>query len=60
MKKEDSDFLWRLMPDWVKEQPEGLDCLFYATLTREGDIEIGNRVKEILFNNTEQENEMVG
>lgn len=49
MKKEDAEFIWSLLPVWVKEYPEGLDPTFYGTLTLEGDREVGKRVRKILF-----------
>ncbi len=48
MKKEDKDYLWSLMPDWVKEVPKGLDPTFYGTLSREGDKEVQKKVKKLL------------
>ena len=48
MTQEEAQFIWSLMPIWVKEQPEGLDNIFYSTLSREGDIEVSNRVRSRL------------
>lgn len=48
MTQEEAKYIWKLMPDWVKEQPEGLGHMFYGTLTREGDLEVAKKVKNIL------------
>ena len=48
MTQEEAQFIWSLMPLWVKEQPNGLDNKFYGTLSREGDVEISERVRSIL------------
>ncbi len=48
--KENAEFIWSLMPTWIKNQPDGLNPTFYATLSAEGDKEISNKVKSILFN----------
>jgi hypothetical protein len=40
MTQEDKDYLWTLMPQWVRRVPsdEKLDKTFFATLSREGGI----------------------
>lgn len=48
---EDAKFIYSLLPDWVKNKaPEGLDPTMYGTLSKEGDDEIQERVKQILGN----------
>ena len=48
---EDAEFIYSLLPDWVKNKaPEGLDPTMYGTLSKEGDDEIQERVKQILSN----------
>jgi hypothetical protein len=49
--KEDKDFLWSLMPEWVKEVPieeDSFDPMFFGTLSREGDLEVHEIVKKLL------------
>lgn len=49
--KEDKDFLWGLMPEWVKEVPNeehSFDPMFFGTLSRESDLEVHEAVKKIL------------
>ncbi len=49
--KEDKDFLWKLMPTWVKEVPDeghSFDSTFFGTLSREGDLEVQQIVKKLL------------
>jgi len=47
----DAEFIYSLLPDWVKSKaPEGLDPTMYGTLSKEGDDEIQERVKQILGN----------
>ena len=49
--QEDLDFLWSLMPKWVKELPEKEDPehgMVYGTLSREGDIDVHQRVIKLL------------
>lgn len=48
MTREESEYIWKLMPEWVKEQPKDLPAPFYGTLSREGDLEVSKRVKKIL------------
>ena len=50
MTQEDKDFLWSLMPLWVRTLPEDEDMFptYYGTLTKEGDIEVHRRVVELL------------
>lgn len=50
MSEEDKDFIFSLMPDWVKEVEEGLHPMFYGTGTCNGDIEVHDRVMKILYN----------
>lgn len=48
---EDAKFIYSLLPDWVKNKaPEGLDPTMYGTLSKEGDDEVQERVKQILGN----------
>jgi hypothetical protein len=47
----DAEFIHSLLPDWVKNKaPEGLDPTMYGTLSKEGDDEIQERVRQILGN----------
>lgn len=49
--QDDLDFLWELMPNWVKELPEEEDPehgLIYGTLSRQGDIDVHNKVVKLL------------
>lgn len=47
----DVEFIYSLLPDWVKNKTsEGLDPTMYGTLSKEGDDEIQERVKQILGN----------
>ena len=48
MSKEDKEFIYSLLPNWVKESPKGLDTTMYGTLTQKGDQEIIDKVKSIL------------
>ena len=50
MKKKDADYLWNLMPDWVKQQSIGLGPMSYGTTTYEGDVKVSEKVKALLFN----------
>jgi hypothetical protein len=48
---EDAKFIYSLLPDWVKNKAtERLDPTMYGTLSKEGDDEIQERVKQILGN----------
>jgi len=48
---EDAKFIYSLLPDWVKNKaPEGLDPTMYGTLSKDGDDEIQERIKQILGN----------
>lgn len=49
LSKENAEFIWSLMPIWVKHYPDSLDPTFYGTLSQDGDKEIGAKVKKILF-----------
>jgi len=51
--QEDKDYLWSLMPLWVKKVPsdEKLDKTFFGTLSREGDLKVHNRVAKLLNQN---------
>lgn len=45
------DYLWSLMPRWVKELPEEEDSehgTIYGTLSRQGDIDVHNTVVKLL------------
>jgi hypothetical protein len=49
--QEDKDYLWSLMPEWVKEIPSeehSFDPMYFGTLSREGDIKVNKRVCELL------------
>lgn len=51
LSNKDAEFIYSLLPDWVKNKaPEGLDPTMYGTLSKEGDDEIQERVKQILGN----------
>ena len=55
--QEDLNLLWSFMPTWVKELPEEEDPehrMFYGTLSRQGDIDVHNRVV-ILLNQKKDE-----
>ena len=45
---EDKQFLYGLMPEWVKDTPRGLCPTIYGTGSLEGDIEIKRRVDYLL------------
>jgi len=48
--KEDANLLWRLMPEWLREEPvDGMSPLFYGTASYESDVNLREKVKEILF-----------
>ena len=55
--QEDKDYLWTLMPQWVRRVPsdEKRDKTFFATLSREGDLEVHNKVANLLNQNKEDE-----
>jgi hypothetical protein len=44
------------MPQWVRRVPsdEKLDKTFFATLSREGDLEVHNRVANLLNQNKDE------
>ena len=48
MTEEDKQFLWSLMPDWVKEPLVGLCPTMYGTLSFEGDWAVHKRVTKML------------
>lgn len=55
--QEDLDLLWSLMPNWVRELPEEEDYIhptFYGTLSRQGDIDMHNKVRELLNQNKDE------
>lgn len=55
MTQEDKDFIWSLLPNWVKEVPSeshGWDPMWFGTLSREKDIEIHERVCKLLNQKT--------
>jgi len=54
MTGDDKQFLWNLMPEWVKESAVGLDPTMYGTGTYEGDCAIRLRVQEILGINPDE------
>ena len=45
--KEDFEFLFSLMPDWVKDPNDGHDPTMYGTGTYDGDVKVHNRFAEI-------------
>jgi hypothetical protein len=58
MGKEDKDFLWSLMPKWVKEVPSedhSFDPTFFGTLSREGDLKVHNRVIKLLNQDNDEQ-----
>jgi hypothetical protein len=58
MSKEDKDFLWSLMPKWVKEVPSedhSFDPTFFGTLSREGDLKVHNRVIKLLNQDNDEQ-----
>ena len=59
MTKADADYLWNLMPDWVKQQSTGLSPMSYGTTTYEGDVMVHDRVRSILFNPTPTPTEVI-
>lgn len=48
MKKEDKEFIYSLLPEWVKKVPKGMNNMFYGTLTEKGDKEVKDRVDKLL------------
>lgn len=55
--QEDKDYLWSLMPKWVKEVPgkeHSFDPMFFGTLSREGDLEVHNKVVKLLNQNKDE------
>jgi hypothetical protein len=46
--EDDVKIIKSLLPEWVKEVPEGLDPTMYGTGTQEGDEAVKKRVDEIL------------
>ena len=55
--QEDKDYLWSLMPKWVKEVPSkenSFDPMFFGTLSREGDLEVHNKVVNLLNQNKDE------
>jgi|694.fasta_scaffold34219_11 hypothetical protein len=51
MTQEDKNFIWSLLPDWVKFVPSedhAWDPMWFGTLSREGDIKIHERVCKLL------------
>jgi len=46
--EKERDFLWSLLPDWVKNDEPGLCSTFYGTGSYEGDKKVTAKVKEIL------------
>jgi hypothetical protein len=56
--QEDKDYLWSLMPTWVKKVPsknQSWDPTFYGTLSREGDLTVHNKVIQLLNQNKEKQ-----
>jgi hypothetical protein len=51
MSREDADFIWMLLPKWVKDhgtKADAYDPMYFGTLSRNGDIEVGQRARKIL------------
>lgn len=48
MNKSDQEFIYNLLPTWVKEVPKGADPTMYGTLTEEGDNKVQERVNSLL------------
>lgn len=49
--QEDKDYLWSLMPLWVKKIPSenhSWDSTYFGTLSREGDLQVYNKVIQLL------------
>ena len=46
--REEADYLWGCLQDWIKEVPEGCGDMFYGTLSYKGDLIVHNNVKKIL------------
>ena len=56
--QEDKDYLWSLMPTWVKEVPiesQSWDPTSFGTLSREGDLTVHNKVIQLLNQNKEDD-----
>ena len=51
--QEDKDYLWLLMPQWVRRVPSDpkLDKTFFGTLSRESDLKVHNKVIQLLNQN---------
>ena len=54
MEKQDADFIWSLLPEWVKEYEENLDPTFYGTGSCEGDNSVNKKVRKILYGKEEE------
>ena len=48
MSSSNQEFIFSLLPDWVKSVPKGLDPTMYGTGSYEGDLKIKERVVELL------------
>ncbi len=48
MKEEDKQFLWNLMPEWVKKPEVGLCPTMYGTGSFKEDWEVYKRVSKLL------------
>jgi len=56
--QEDKDYLWSLLPLWVKKVPSknhSWDSTYFGTLSREGDLQVYNKVIQLLNQNKEDE-----
>lgn len=51
--KKDANFIFNLLPKWVKDVHEGLDPTMYGTLSASGDNKIKLKVEKILKINDE-------
>lgn len=47
--KRDADFLYSVLPRWVRDPREGLDPTFYHTGSYDGDLLLIKRINEILY-----------
>jgi len=51
MTREDKDFIWSLLPEWVKDhrtEADAYDPMWFGTLSRAGDMVIGKRARKLL------------
>ena len=56
--QEDKDYLWSLMPTWVKKVPSenhSWDPTYFGTLSRDGDLTVHNKGIQVVNQNKEDE-----